>query len=81
MAEAEAEEEEEEDWDVEGAARKRDVQVMFTVPKARLRVVNADMDRASMRSASEGAGREWEIVVEGEVGRGSSGGVGGREQG
>ncbi|KAK0347640.1 hypothetical protein LTR91_000790 [Friedmanniomyces endolithicus] len=49
------EEEEEEDWDVEGAARKRDVQVMFTVPKARLRVVNADMDRASMRSASEGA--------------------------
>ncbi|KAK1816167.1 hypothetical protein LTR12_009416 [Friedmanniomyces endolithicus] len=48
-------EEEEEEWDVEGAARKRDVQVMFTVPKARLRVVNADMDRASMRSASEGA--------------------------
>ncbi|KAK0930430.1 hypothetical protein LTR29_016735 [Friedmanniomyces endolithicus] len=49
------EEEEEEDWDVEGAARRREVQVMFTVPKARLRVVNADMDRASMRSASEGA--------------------------
>ncbi|KAK0816994.1 hypothetical protein LTR02_005171 [Friedmanniomyces endolithicus] len=48
-------EEEEEEWDVEGAASKRDVQVMFTVPKARLRVVNADMDRASMRSASEGA--------------------------
>lgn len=45
----------EEDWDVEGAASKRDFQVMFTVPKARLRVVNADMDRASLRSASEGA--------------------------
>ncbi|KAF2771246.1 hypothetical protein EJ03DRAFT_245093, partial [Teratosphaeria nubilosa] len=34
----------EDDWDVEGAAEKRDVQIMFTVPKARLRVVNADMD-------------------------------------
>ncbi|KAK4541260.1 hypothetical protein LTR36_008176 [Oleoguttula mirabilis] len=45
----------EEDWDVEGAASKRDVQMMFTVPKARLRVVNADMDRMSMRSASDGA--------------------------
>ncbi|KAK5138395.1 hypothetical protein LTR08_003456 [Meristemomyces frigidus] len=44
-----------EDWDVEGAASKRDFQIMFTVPKARLRVVNADMDRASIRSASEGA--------------------------
>jgi hypothetical protein len=45
----------EEDWDVEGAAEKRDVQIMFTVPKAKLRVVNADMDRASLRSASDGA--------------------------
>lgn len=45
----------ENDWDVEGAAGKRDVQVMFTVPKARLRVVNDDMDRASLRSASESA--------------------------
>lgn len=45
----------EEDWDVEGAANKRDFQVMFTVPKARLRVVNDDMDRASLRSASDGA--------------------------
>jgi len=44
----------EDDWDVEGAASKRDVQVMFTVPKTRLRVVNAsDMDRMSVRSASE----------------------------
>ncbi|KAK5127404.1 hypothetical protein LTR85_006743 [Meristemomyces frigidus] len=45
----------EDDWDVEGAASKRDVQMMFTVPKARLRVVNADMDRMSLRSASDGA--------------------------
>lgn len=43
------------DWDVERAAAKRDIQVMFTVPKARLRVVNADVDDASMRSVSEGA--------------------------
>ena len=28
---------------------------MFTIPKSRLRVVNDDMDRASLRSASEGA--------------------------
>ncbi|KAK3671849.1 hypothetical protein LTR78_008215 [Recurvomyces mirabilis] len=45
----------EEEWDVEGAASRRDVQVMFTVPKARLRVVNADLDRISLRSASDGA--------------------------
>ncbi|CAK1362632.1 unnamed protein product [Cercospora beticola] len=45
----------ENEWDVEGAAAKRDVQVMFTVPKSRLRVVNADVERASMRSASDGA--------------------------
>ncbi|GAB7352004.1 hypothetical protein MBLNU459_g2523t1 [Dothideomycetes sp. NU459] len=48
-------EESAEDWDVEQAAAKRDIQVMFTVPKARLRVVNADVDQASMRSVSEGA--------------------------
>lgn len=45
----------ENEWDVEGAVTRRDVQVMFTVPKARLRVVNADVERASMRSASDGA--------------------------
>jgi hypothetical protein len=44
----------ENEWDVEGAAGQRDVQVMFTVPKARLRVVNADIERASLRSVSEG---------------------------
>ncbi|KAK5107904.1 hypothetical protein LTR62_000564 [Meristemomyces frigidus] len=45
----------EDEWDVEGAASKRDVQVMFTVPKTRLRIVNADLDRASLRSASDSA--------------------------
>ncbi|KAJ0115408.1 hypothetical protein J7T55_012687 [Diaporthe amygdali] len=33
---------EEEDWDIERAVEKRLVQVMFSVPKDRLRVVNAD---------------------------------------
>ncbi|KIX05085.1 uncharacterized protein Z518_05957 [Rhinocladiella mackenziei CBS 650.93] len=32
----------EEDWDVETAVQRRVVQVMFTVPKEKLRVVNAD---------------------------------------
>lgn len=34
---------EEEDWDVEKALQGRQVQVMFTVPKERLRVVNHDI--------------------------------------
>ena len=34
--------EDEEDWDPETAVQQRVVQVMFTVPKERLRVVNAD---------------------------------------
>ncbi|KIW18629.1 hypothetical protein PV08_02918 [Exophiala spinifera] len=33
---------EDDDWDVETAVQKRVVQVMFTVPKEKLRVVNAD---------------------------------------
>ena len=59
----------EEEWDVEGEASKRDVQVMFTVPKSRLRVVNDDMDRASLRSASEGAVSRGNSVREKEVRR------------
>ena len=35
----------EEDWDIERAVEQRLVQVMFTVPKERLRVVNADLER------------------------------------
>ncbi|KAF1814401.1 hypothetical protein P152DRAFT_512770 [Eremomyces bilateralis CBS 781.70] len=34
----------EEDWDVEAAVENRVVQVMFSVPRTRLRVVNADAD-------------------------------------
>ncbi|KAL6234701.1 hypothetical protein BDW75DRAFT_211749 [Aspergillus navahoensis] len=43
------------EWDVEGAAEGRRVQVTFTVPKEKLRVVNAsagDMDDLSMNSVS-----------------------------
>ncbi|KAF2466892.1 uncharacterized protein BDR25DRAFT_305759 [Lindgomyces ingoldianus] len=40
----------EEDWDVEAAVERRVVQVMFTVPKTRLRVVNADVDGSSILS-------------------------------
>ncbi|KAF2809431.1 uncharacterized protein BDZ99DRAFT_463234 [Mytilinidion resinicola] len=39
------------DWDVEAAVEARVVQVSFTVPRTRLRVVNAD-DAASLRSVS-----------------------------
>lgn len=47
------ENDDDDDWDVEQAAANRDFQVMFTVPKARLRVVNADVDRLSQRSVSD----------------------------
>jgi hypothetical protein len=39
------------DWDVEAAVERRVVQVMFTVPKSKLRVVNADVDGSSLMSA------------------------------
>jgi hypothetical protein len=38
------------DWDVEAAVERRVVQVMFTVPKSKLRVVNADVDGSSLLS-------------------------------
>ncbi|KIW05211.1 uncharacterized protein PV09_03754 [Verruconis gallopava] len=42
------------DWDVERAAERRVVQLMFTVPRQRLRVVNADeADAQSERSQNE----------------------------
>jgi hypothetical protein len=44
---------EEDDWDVERAAENRVVQLMFTVPKQRLRVVNADVDGRSLISFDE----------------------------
>ncbi|KAF1940623.1 hypothetical protein EJ02DRAFT_455922 [Clathrospora elynae] len=38
------------DWDIEAAVERRVVQVMFTVPRAKLRVVNADIDGSSILS-------------------------------
>ncbi|KAL3472772.1 hypothetical protein BJX99DRAFT_234853 [Aspergillus californicus] len=42
----------EEDWDVEAAAEGRRVQVTFTVPREKLRVVNATADDISEQSVS-----------------------------
>lgn len=47
-----AAEEEDDEWDVEAAVQKRLVQVMFTVPKEKLRVVN--VDSLSLLSKSDG---------------------------
>lgn len=52
--------EEEEDWDIDTAAEGRRVQIAFTVPKERLRVVNAtakDMDSMSEGSLKKDASR------------------------
>jgi hypothetical protein len=51
---------EDEDWDVEAAVERRVVQVMFTVPKTKLRVVNADVDQSSILSMP----RDMESAVE-----------------
>ncbi|KAL1620463.1 hypothetical protein SLS56_009642 [Neofusicoccum ribis] len=42
-----------EDWDVEAAAEGRVVQVMFTVPRQRLRVVNVDTESGSGETSDE----------------------------
>jgi hypothetical protein len=42
---------EEDDWDIEKAVEKRLVQVMFSVPKDRLRVVNGDADLVSLEES------------------------------
>ena len=39
------------EWDVEAAVERRVVQVMFTVPRSKLRVVNADVDDTSLLSS------------------------------
>ena len=46
------------DWDVEAAVERRVVQVMFTVPKSKLRVVNADPDRSSILSLPQDNAKE-----------------------
>jgi hypothetical protein len=55
--------EEEEEWDVERAVEARAVQLMFTVPKQTLRVVNGDADDRSVHSAHDGDDRR-EIVFD-----------------
>ncbi|KAK0712152.1 hypothetical protein B0T21DRAFT_387163 [Apiosordaria backusii] len=59
------------EWDIERAVEQRLVQVMFTVPKEKLRVVNAEIEQE---------GEVGEVVREGERGwddSGSGGGGGG----
>lgn len=48
------------DWDVEAAVERRVVQVMFTVPKSKLRVVNADPDGSSVLSLPRDSPRDGE---------------------
>jgi hypothetical protein len=43
---------EEEEWDIERAVERRVVQVMFTVPKEKLRVVNQDIQDESSETGS-----------------------------
>jgi hypothetical protein len=57
---------EDDDWDIETAVQRRVVQVMFTVPKEKLRVVNADAlsllsSRASDVDRDEEQEREREV--------------------
>jgi hypothetical protein len=66
-------EEDEEDWDIEKAIERRVVQVMFTVPKEKLRVVNTDVeaddgksDAGSIKrsiSILDDKGKEKEVIV------------------
>jgi hypothetical protein len=46
---------EDEEWDIERAVQNRVVQVMFTVPKEKLRVVNHDFDEGSTGTRSAGS--------------------------
>lgn len=53
------------EWDVEAAVERRVVQVMFTVPKSKLRVVNADVDNSSLLSSPRKSSRESARDVDG----------------
>ncbi|KAI1481503.1 hypothetical protein F4774DRAFT_374231 [Daldinia eschscholtzii] len=60
-----AAEEDDEEWDIEKAVEKRLVQVMFTVPREPLRVVNAEPDTESGKDVvvtSRKASREQDIT-------------------
>jgi hypothetical protein len=54
----------EEDWDIERAVEQRLVQVMFTVPKERLRVVNADAVSLRQGSGQTVTPEEEEVTLE-----------------
>lgn len=57
----------EEEWDVEAAVERRVVQVMFTVPKEKLRVVNGEVDCLSVSDVGDVAvERDREGMEEGE---------------
>jgi len=63
--------EEEDEWDVEKAVEQRMVQIMFTVPKERLRVVNAEVEREEeMEAVVVDPTRESYVDSEGEYGDG-----------
>jgi hypothetical protein len=55
------------DWDVEAAVERRVVQVMFTVPKSKLRVVNADPDGSSILSLPRENSIKGEDSLKGET--------------
>ncbi|OCK75264.1 hypothetical protein K432DRAFT_386311 [Lepidopterella palustris CBS 459.81] len=67
--------EEDEDWDVEAAVERRVVQVMFTVPKQRLRVVNAECeaDGVSLISLDDRERRGGEGIDKERMGEGGAG--------
>jgi hypothetical protein len=62
VVESDPEEDGEGDWDVEAAVERRVVQVMFTVPKEKLRVVNADALSLLSKSDVDFEGGENEAV-------------------
>ena len=64
-------EHEDDDWDIETAVQKRVVQVMFTVPKEKLRVVNADQ-LSLLSSNRSDVDREEDLERERDVKRMSS---------
>ncbi|KAL9109402.1 MAG: hypothetical protein Q9227_005909 [Pyrenula ochraceoflavens] len=55
------------EWDVEGAVQRRVVQVMFTVPKERLRVVNCDVDGNSVATVEAVPGGELATEEDGQA--------------
>ena len=60
----------EEEWDVESAVEKRVVQVMFTVPKEKLRVVNRGPDGDGESTFSAEIKEASDAVEDGEKGKG-----------